>query len=73
MDNLVWVVATTADFQRAGIPLTTERISLDGTKAIKHINTLTVEEWNAIRSDLAFQFLGEEGCTEMLTGAEWTE
>jgi hypothetical protein len=70
-----FVVANVSDFTSVGIDVTNERHSLDGTKAIKHIELLSTDELNAIRSNLAFSFYGDDSETnninDLMQTDEW--
>jgi len=54
---MVFVMALPADFESAGIPITTERI-ID-SKAIKHVEHLSAEQFEAIRFNEQFEFVDE--------------
>jgi hypothetical protein len=68
---LKFVLALVEDFERVGINVLTERHSVDGTKALKHIETLTADELNAIRFDAVFQFIGDENIYVLMNTEEW--
>ena len=71
MMNLLWVLATIEDFNNANINITTERKSVDNSKAIKHISLLTVEEWENIRYNSNFIFLDQSDCEILMKTSEW--
>ena len=48
------------------------RKSIDGTKAIQHMNLLSVEQLNSIRGDMAIRFYDVDEMNELMATEEWT-
>jgi len=68
---LKFVVATLADFDRVNIYVSNERLSIDGTKLLKHIELLTADQFNLMRFDTLFQFVGDAEIYALMETAEW--
>ena len=52
---LRFVIATKADFETAGIPITGERTTIDG-RYVKHIELLSDEQFDTDKIDEKFEF-----------------
>ena len=68
---LKFVVATLTDFARVNIDVSNERLSIDGTKLLKHIELLTADQFNLMRFDTLFQFVGDAEIYALMETAEW--
>jgi len=68
---LKFVVATLTDFDRVNIDVSNERLSVDGTKLLKHIELLTADQFNLMRFDTLFQFVGDAEIYALMETAEW--
>ena len=67
-----FVIANISDFEQVGIDVSTCRKSIDGLKALKHIENLSAEELNTIRFMQEFEFVGES-IHELMQTEEWRE
>jgi len=68
---LKFVVATLAGFDRVNIDVSNERLSIDGTKSLKHMELLTADQFNLMRFDALFQFVGDAEIYDLMETAEW--
>jgi len=68
---LKFVVATLTDFARVNIYVSNERISVDGTKSLKHMELLTADQFNLMRFDTLFQFVGDADIYALMETSEW--
>jgi len=66
------VIGNVADFDAAGIDITTERRSLDSIRTFKHIELLSDAEFENVRFDAAFEFKSDAAMDEMLQGEDWS-
>jgi len=66
-----FVVALVEDFERVGIDVTSERKSIDGLKALKHIENLSATELNEIRFKSVFEFIGGDDIYALMDTDEW--
>jgi len=71
--DLVFVVGTVAKLTDCGINTETERKSLDGTKAIVHLQNLNIAQFNLIRFDLDVQMITYQQCLDLTATAEWSD
>jgi len=68
---LKFVVATLTDFARVNIDVSNERKSIDGLKALKHMELLTADQFNLMRFDALFQFMGDAEIYALMETPEW--
>lgn len=68
---LRFIIGNVEDFETVGIDITTDRKSIDGIKAMKHIEHLTDDQFNIVRFDSDFKFKSGESLEEMLLSDEW--
>ena len=68
---LKFVVATLTDFARVNIDVSSERLSIDGTKSLKHMELLTADQFNSMRFDGLFQFVGDADIYDLMETPEW--
>jgi len=66
---LRYIIGNVTDFTTVGIDIITERTSTDG-KALKHIESLTDEQFDIIRFDSKFEFKSD--VEELMASPEWT-
>jgi len=66
-----FVIALIEDFVRVNIDVSNERHSVDGLKALKHIENLSADELNNIRFKSVFQFIGDEEIYTLMETSEW--
>jgi hypothetical protein len=69
---LRFIIGNVADFEAIPIDISTERRSVDGTKALKHIELLSEEELEAVQSNSAFEIVSNDAVGELMATEEWT-
>jgi len=73
VSKLRYCIGPVAKFESKKIKIGTERKSIDGTKALKHIELLTDAEFETIRYDTDFIFMSDESdnIRKLMDSKEW--
>jgi hypothetical protein len=69
---LPFFTGNTDKFAECGIDTTGLRHSLDGTQAIIHMQNLTIEQFNEVRTKTSILALTHEQTQELMASAEWS-
>lgn len=70
--SLPWFVGTVEKLQECGIVTDGLRKSIDGLKAIVHLQDLSVEQFAAVRPKTSIDALNYEQAKELMSTEEWT-
>lgn len=68
---LRFIIGDVESFSTTGIDTASDRKSVDGIKAMKHIELLSDTQFDAVRFNQSFTFLSDDALYELLETAEW--
>lgn len=68
---LRFVIGSVEAFNIASIEVASDRRSVDGSKAMKHIELLSDAEFDAVRFNQSFEFLSDDALFELIQTPEW--